>query len=238
MIKKGSVLVVQAPFTTKRIIPTRRKYEKIVIIHDIEGLRSGSNRILLKETQFYNSFEKIIVHNERMKEYLTDHGIDNNKMIAIEFFDYLCNSNNIKEVNNIKVGQNINVVYMGNLSYKKAPFLRQLESERMKFKINAYGNDGDDIQNGNIYLKGSLLPDDAPSNIIGDFGLVWDGNIDESDEYVGAKNYTKYNNPHKLSCYLAAGLPVIVWEKAAIAAAGVAVVALIIVLLTVLRKKN
>ena len=31
------------------------------------------------------------------------------------------------------------------------------------------------------------------------------------------KRYTKYNNPHKLSCYLASGVPVIAWEKAAIA---------------------
>ena len=27
--------------------------------------------------------------------------------------------------------------------------------------------------------------------------------------------YLKYNNPHKLSLYLASGIPVIIWEKAA-----------------------
>ena len=57
------------------------------------------------------------------------------------------------------------------------------------------------------------LPDKIEANL----GLIWDGNFDDSDENVGFKKYTKYNNPHKLSCYIAAGLPVIVWEKAAIA---------------------
>ena len=45
---------------------------------------------------------------------------------------------------------------------------------------------------------------------------MWDGNLDESDEEESFKKYTKYNNPHKLSCYIAAEMPVIVWKKAAI----------------------
>lgn len=30
-------------------------------------------------------------------------------------------------------------------------------------------------------------------------------------------NYLKYNNPHKLSLYIASGMPVITWRQAAIA---------------------
>ena len=60
-------------------------------------------------------------------------------------------------------------------------------------------------------------PNELPDKIDGDLGLIWDGNFDESDENIKFKNYTKYNNPHKLSCYTASGIPVIVWRKAAIA---------------------
>ncbi|RKW11724.1 MAG: glycosyl transferase, partial [Catonella sp.] len=39
--------------------------------------------------------------------------------------------------------------------------------------------------------------------------------IDECNGPFG--NYLRYNNPHKLSLYIASGLPVIVWRQAALA---------------------
>ena len=74
-----------------------------------------------------------------------------------------------------------------------------------------------DINNEKMLYKGVFNPEELPNKLEGNLGLVWDGNYDESDEYVTFKFYTKYNNPHKLSCYIAAGLPVIVWNKSAIA---------------------
>jgi hypothetical protein len=48
------------------------------------------------------------------------------------------------------------------------------------------------------------------------FGLVWDGS--EVDRCAGAAGrYMRYNAPHKLSLYLALGLPVVVWSEAAAA---------------------
>ena len=45
---------------------------------------------------------------------------------------------------------------------------------------------------------------------------MWDGkSIDECGGEFG--QYMQYNNPHKTSLYLASKIPVIVWEKAAIA---------------------
>lgn len=52
--------------------------------------------------------------------------------------------------------------------------------------------------------------------IQGQFGLVWDGDsIETCSGNTG--NYLRYNNPHKTSLYLAAGIPVLIWKEAAIA---------------------
>ena len=46
----------------------------------------------------------------------------------------------------------------------------------------------------------------------GKYGLVWVG--DSIDTCKGGKGeYLKINNPHKLSLYLAVGLPVIIWDE-------------------------
>ena len=63
---------------------------------------------------------------------------------------------------------------------------------------------------------GSYPPDILPQYLNQGFGLIWDGNSTESCAGV-IGNYLKYNNPHKCSLYLASGIPVIVWKKAALA---------------------
>ncbi|MGN8963397.1 hypothetical protein [Bariatricus sp. HCP28S3_D3] len=55
-----------------------------------------------------------------------------------------------------------------------------------------------------------------PEKLNASYGLVWDG--DSVIDGAGPLGeYTLINNPHKLSLYLAAGMPVIVWKDAAVA---------------------
>ena len=54
------------------------------------------------------------------------------------------------------------------------------------------------------------------SSVRGDFGLVWDG--DSYSTCIGNYGeYLQYNNPHKVSLYVRCHLPLIIWEKAALA---------------------
>jgi hypothetical protein len=109
------------------------------------------------------------------------------------------------------------IAFVGNLAKEKTPFIHQLDENKMKFNLHLYGVGIDKDINSKIVYEGSFNPDELPLYINQKLGLVWDGNYDESDEDKSYKNYTKYNNPHKLSCYIASGIPVIVWEKAAVA---------------------
>lgn len=78
-----------------------------------------------------------------------------------------------------------------------------------------YGsNYNTDISNDNIEYKGSFKPEELPKILNKGFGLIWDGKtIDTCTGEYG--NYLRYNNPHKLSLYLASGLPVFIWNEAA-----------------------
>ena len=67
-----------------------------------------------------------------------------------------------------------------------------------------------------IHYQGAFPSDQIAYKIEADFGLVWDGISTEACS-GDLGEYLKYNNPHKTSLYLLCGLPVIVWDKAAIA---------------------
>ena len=65
-----------------------------------------------------------------------------------------------------------------------------------------------------MVYKGSYPPEELPKYLNRGFGLIWDGEtVDTCSGDYG--NYLRYNNPHKLSLYIASGIPVFIWNEAA-----------------------
>ncbi len=211
-VSKGGILILQYPFSNKKMA-YRKFRQKIVLVHDLAGLQRSNEKKREEELGILRDFDVIIVHNEKMKKYLIENGIKN-KIIVLTVFDYLLDKAGERGANfNPK---NVTVIYAGSLTKEKSPFIYQLDEKKMNFRLNLFGIGLDkDLGEKRKYF-GAFSSEDL-SVLKGDVGLVWDGNYDESDENVGFKRYQKYNNPHKMSCYLAAGLPVIVWAKAATA---------------------
>lgn len=210
--------IVQYPvakyFFIINLIP---KKNSIGIIHDLIGLREQNFKKQKKEIKILSKFRVIIAHNNKMKKYLVENGINQEKIEVLELFDYKVNED--RKMLREKIEDKLSIDYVGNLTEAKCPFIYGLKESNMKFNINLYGQGfvKNEKQNSMIKYCGAFPPDELPSKLKGNFGLVWDGKLNEADEKNPFKNYTKYNNPHKLSCYIAAGNPVIVWEKAAVA---------------------
>jgi len=104
-LKSEDELIVQFPIKEHSIflshlfkIIQNRNIKVSLIIHDLELLRtakrqsiSRSQRLRLKieEENMLKICSKIIVHNEKMKNFVSSLGIDKNKLISLEIFDYL-----------------------------------------------------------------------------------------------------------------------------------------------------
>lgn len=214
-LSTDDIVVIQIPFTNKVKFLNRAK-NKIGIVHDIDGLRFNDMKLLGHEVNLLNTFKVLVVHNDKMKKALSDSGV-NVPMVTLELFDYLVDFNYKKNTKNHNLTKPLTIVYPGNLEYRKAEFLYSLDSKKMKFIINAYGPCFEETANKKIIHKGSFSPDILPAKLEGDLGLVWSGKIDSSDESESEKGYNKYNAPHKLSSFIVAGLPVVVWSKSAVA---------------------
>lgn len=217
-IPENSFLLIQGPTGTRlpETVLWRMKEEKqirmIYVIHDIEVLRkSGSAEIRDDEFRIINEVGDIfIVHNDTMKQFYVDLGIDERRVISLQVFDYLSSEQNTEKL----FEKSISIA--GNLSPAKSGYLEQLH--KLDFvKIHLYGPGlPEGLVNGveNLVYHGSVPSNLIPKKLDRGFGLVWDGErIDTCSGNTG--QYLRYNNPHKLSLYLSAGLPVIIWNEAA-----------------------
>ncbi len=115
--------------------------------------------------------------------------------------------------------EQVKVVYAGALSMKKNSFLIELSKTLNHWQLLVCGNkEGlQGLQNNpQITYQGFVPSEEFIKHIDADFGLVWDG--DSLDGCSGEYGqYLKWNSPHKVSFYLRAGLPLIIWKEAAVA---------------------
>ena len=180
----------------------------IFIIHDLDALRNFAGQSTSEELDRLNRAQLLIVHNRKMHDKLVELGVKT-PMVDLELFDYLLDAP--PPVPSLE--RNNKIIFAGNLS--KSTFLRSIKEIDMRFALYGSGI-VDEILNANVEYKGSHPPEEIPYKLDGGFGLIWDGDsIDTCSGAFGA--YLKLNNPHKLSLYIAAGLPVVTWRHAAIA---------------------
>ncbi|NLR31737.1 sugar transferase [Lactobacillus sp. ZJLC3-7] len=212
-VAAGDLIVVQYPLyslleleTFLRICKFRR-IKLVGIVHDVESLRLlKENRVRsIRETAIFNKFDCLIVHNEIMKEKLHQIGVKTN-MVSLGIFDYL---NDNKMVN---TGLDKELIFAGNL--EKASFM---DKWTLNLKIKLFGINPSKKYTALVTYLGVKSPDELPRFLSGSFGLVWDGSELITNSGVFGE-YTRYNNPHKVSLYLSCGLPVVVWKQAAISA--------------------
>ena len=177
-----------------------------LLIHDIDILR-GKHKNAKWTMRFLKMADKIIAHSQTMKDWLVDKGFDSDKIEILTAFDYLTDD---KVTDNRKKTKE--VVFAGNL--EKSEFLQKILETDLGLTINCYGKKIDNLSKGLNYK--CAFRSENVSALEGSWGLVWDGDsLDTCNGPMG--EYQRYNSPHKLSLYIVAHLPVIVWKEAAMA---------------------
>lgn len=206
------IIVIQYPIYSKILMQLIIKKIKkqgcqcYLIIHDLESLRIFKDRMGFHqgEVKLINQTDGAIVHNQIMLNKMRQMGVDV-KLVPLELFDYHTDT----LLPDHQFGKK--VAFAGNLM--KSRFLLKWGNDT---PLDLYGKPIHLFRSKVITLYGSVNANLLPGKLIESYGLVWDGkSLDTCNGMYG--DYLQYNNPHKFSLYLASGMPVITWRKAAIA---------------------
>lgn len=220
-LPKGSTLCIQYP--TKKYyklmvkVAKLKKCQVITVIHDLRSHRKQKMDIE-EEIKTLNLNDIVISHNSSMSEWLKSHKLTAT-LVDLDLFDYLCHDRR-DQPSLETLPDKYSLVFAGVLEKRKNGFLYGLDEIKAKhFRLNLYGIgfNAKELKDGSIIdYKGFFPADDIVNQLDGHFGIVWDGiSIDECAGSFG--EYLKINNPHKTSMYLRAGLPIIIWDQAAMA---------------------
>ncbi len=211
-----AVLLVQYPYFPVKAAPLAKfamhmlqwkGVRTAAIIHDLDSLRMiGGEASRWSDQELLPRFDRIITHNARMSAYLASQGVPEGKLVDLGLFDYLTDAPMPQRK------RSLSVCVAGNLSKRKSRYLHELPRGRVQWHL--YGEGWQNKTRPDITAHGSFSPEELPSRLEGAFGLVWDG----PSAQTCAGHYGSYlmlNDPHKMSLYLASGMPVAVWRWSA-----------------------
>lgn len=192
-----------------RLMKKLKSVKYIAVVHDVASLRykAPQKSDLSEFNLMLDIADMMIVHNEVMKQWFKKKNVSPSKLIPLNIFDYLM------EIKSSKPHFEKSVSIAGNLDLKKSGYLAELKKLKSEFIL--YGPNFDEkIAAPNVLYRGSYPPEELPKHLNQGFGLIWDG--ETADTCLGDYgNYLRYNNPHKLSLYIASGMPVFIWKEAA-----------------------
>lgn len=225
-VKKDDNILIQYPyypnavnkvlFAVLRLGKKIKKYKLTLLIHDVLSLRNEKLnspegvKLLQDELTQMDKFDKIICHNEKMKDYFNNVK-KSDKYVVLSPFDYLYDGSPV----NTNIENGYKVIVAGNLTKEKCSYLYKMP-EYKNICFNLYGVGYEGKNDDKVSYKGKFPPDKLIENLQGNFGLVWDGESCETCSGVYGQ-YLKYNNPHKFSLYIASGIALIVWSQSALA---------------------
>jgi len=219
-----STLCTQYPLNKFRsyvlFVAKLKKCQIITIVHDVRFLK-GRTGSASKELEKIVASDAIIVHNDAMKKWFIEQDVKI-PIIVLGIFDYILNEG-LPQANDENKGiKPYEVVYAGGFADGKNSYIFDLDTlneHDFRMKLYGIGFDYEKLkvpkETSIISYEGAFPSDKVAYHIEGSFGLVWDGiSTEECSGQYG--QYLKFNNPHKTSLYILCGLPVIVWDQAAI----------------------
>ncbi len=206
--RKGDTLLIQYPLTKYFRFVCRwarlRGVRTISVIHDLGSFRR--HRLSVKqEINKLSLCDALIVANNGAAEWLRQKGYKN-PITELEAFDFLSESRPKEQKT-----EPVSCLFVGGLKADGNGFLYKLPS---KVDVELYGQNAPSELTANVHLHGFGEPDRIIENAPGRYGVIWYGNTLEHDDagYIG--EYIKYCAPHKMSLYIRAEKPVIIWKGA------------------------
>ena len=168
-----------------------------IFIHDVGPLMFPSNDYLMPEYMaMYNMADVVILPSEKMKDRLIQEGLQVETVLIQHLWDHPHH----QRLNQPELKKEI--FFAGTL--ERFP---DLQNWSFRTPLRVFANDDLGKQELNMTLEGWKRDDELLLEMSkGGFGLVWDTqkNTEENTDYY------QLNASHKLSTYLAAGIPVIV----------------------------